>query len=317
MLERQSAHDIDNIAALWAVRGDAAVLDAGEQAALDAWLASDPRCRGAYLRAQAGLRYLDQARVVQDEAEPARTPPAPRRRPWARYAAGLGTLTPIAAAALFYVLSPPEFSTDIGELRRIALADGSTATLNTDSNLDVAFIGNERRITLHRGEAWFQVAKDKSRPFVVQAGDVRIRATGTAFAVHRLDDGADVVVSEGTVLAWVEGSNHPPASISAGRRITLHGADAGSARVEPVATATALAWREGGISLQGQTIAAAAGEFNRYNKVQIAVSDPAIARQHVVGYFQANRPRQFAEAAAMMSGATVRTSGDRIILAKR
>ncbi|MFC3580385.1 FecR family protein [Sphingomonas hylomeconis] len=313
-----TAHDIDEAAAAWAVRRDAAPLGAAQQAALDAWLASDPRCRGAYLRAQAGLRYIDQARVAQDIAQPLVDQPAPRpRRSWKRYAAGLAGVTAIAAAALFYMMTPLEFATGVGELRRVALVDGSTATLNTDSDLRVAFADTERRITLDRGEAWFQVAKDKHRPFVVHAGDVRVRATGTAFAVHRLADGADVVVSEGSVLAWIEGNNRPPAAIPAGRRVALHATDPAPARIELVKPAAALAWRDGAISLEGQTIAAAASEFNRYNRLQIEIADPALGRQRVVGYFQLSRPDQFARAAAQMSGAQVRTRPDRIVLTKR
>lgn len=321
MFEREAAHEIDEVAAHWAVRVDVGDLSPEEQATLDAWLAGDPRRRGAYLRAKAGLRYIDQARAVQDRAPEPVEPvelPRPVRGPWGRYvAAGIGGLGAVAVAALFFVSRPMELHTGIGEVRRVALDGGSVATLNTDSDVEVAFAGNERRILLDRGEAWFEVAKNKERPFVVHAGAVRVRATGTAFSVHRLADGADIVVSEGTVLVWAEGASRAPAAVSAGQRFALRpgaAAPEGTARVK---TSDALAWRTGGISFEGESIAAAAAEFNRYNKVQIEVADPAIGRQQVVGYFRASRPDQFADAAAQMSGAGVRRDKDRIILTRR
>src|SRR3546814_10056817 len=54
-------------------------------------------------------------------------------------------------------------------------------------------------ITLEEGEAWFQVAHDAHRPFVVDVGSVRIRAVGTAFSVRRNPEGVDVMVTEGVV----------------------------------------------------------------------------------------------------------------------
>jgi len=77
--------------------------------------------------------------------------------------------------------------TDIGESRRIGLADGSEIVLNTASEVSVAYTGNRRALRVIRGEALFKVAKDDSRPFLVYAGQVVVRATGTAFVIRRID----------------------------------------------------------------------------------------------------------------------------------
>src|SRR3546814_6499165 len=77
--------------------------------------------------------------------------------------------------------------TAIGEIRRVPLSDGSLAAVNTQTTLDVTMKPELRQVALKDGEAWFQVAKDRSRPFVVEVGDVRVRAVGTAFAVKRTE----------------------------------------------------------------------------------------------------------------------------------
>ena len=326
MSERESAQEIEEIAARWAVRADAGPLDAEARAELDAWLAGDMRRRGAYLRARAGLRYIDQASAAQQvEADGRSAAPAlgewteaaegRRRRRLPILLGGGAAIAAIAAAATFYLSMPLQLTTGVGEVRRIALEDGSVATLNTDSDIDVAMARDSRHITLDRGEAWFQVAHDTARPFVVSAGDTHVRATGTAFSVRRLDGGADVVVSEGTVLAWVEG--RAPVALHAGQQIALRTAAVERPVVAPVKPNDALAWRSGGISLEGQTISAAAAEFNRYNAVKIEVADPAIGSQKVVGYFEARQPDQFAAAAAQMSGARLRKTGNRIVLTRQ
>ena len=94
-------------------------------------------------------------------------------------------------------------STQVGEVRRLTLDDGSALALNTSSVLQVKFAADERRIVLRQGEASFQVAHDEDRPFVVQAGDVSVRAVGTAFSVRMRQQELEVVVTEGVVEVLV------------------------------------------------------------------------------------------------------------------
>ncbi|MEJ1961315.1 MAG: FecR domain-containing protein [Gammaproteobacteria bacterium] len=73
------------------------------------------------------------------------------------------------------------------------MRDGSAITLNTDSQLRVALTEAERRVDLKQGEAFFEVAKDSTRPFVVEAGRKRVVAVGTKFSVRRDGDFVEVV----------------------------------------------------------------------------------------------------------------------------
>jgi len=312
--------DIKSEAAAWAVRVDAGPLHEAHRLELETWLAGDPRRRGAFLRAQAGLRLLDQSRVVSKVAlaptalTTRRASGLPGVSPRARW-----TLVAMAAmaAGLSVVVLPPMlggFHTEVGEQRRVALRDGSVAMINTDSSVGVRLAKHQRRITLRRGEAWFQVAKDHARPFVVDAGPVHVRATGTAFSVRREGDGARVVVTEGTVLAWRDGALVPPLTISAGQEAFLTGNAPQPPEAKPSRTEDVLAWRRGEIVLDGGTIASAVEEFNRYNTRKIVLRDPAVGRRTIVGYFLIDQPKQFASAAARMTGSKITESDDGIVI---
>ena len=91
------------------------------------------------------------------------------------------------------------YETRIGEQNTITLVDGSVIQLNTDSHIQVNYEDNQRNIVLMAGEAHFEVAKDRSRPFVVKAGDGMVRAVGTAFTVRINPEALKVIVTEGKV----------------------------------------------------------------------------------------------------------------------
>jgi transmembrane sensor len=129
---------------------------------------------------------------------------------------GAGVLAAMAASLLFLALpAAPDYATKVGEQRQVRLADGSLAALNTDSQLDVAYSTGRRDLILRQGEPGFRLPK-AARPFEVHVGPVHVRATGTAFSVRRADKGVWVVVTEGRVLAWVDGAGGQPVAIARG-----------------------------------------------------------------------------------------------------
>ncbi len=297
MAERESAADIEADAARWVVRVDRDGDDPGVHAELEAWLAGDRRRVGAYARAEAGWRSLDRVSVLA--AEPPASKPSPIRR--RGVVTGLGALAAGFAAALVAPrLAGRRYDTALGEIRRVPMADGSVAAINTDSKLEVALRDRRRTVRLDQGEAWFEVAKDPHRPFVVESGPVRVRAVGTAFSVRRRPAGSDVLVTEGVVEVWTEGGRSPPRRVAAGQRVFAD--NALGILTPPKADADLgrdLAWRDGQIVLDGQTLAEAAAEFNRYNDRKIEVADAHLADKRFVGWFRINDPEGFAEAAAV------------------
>lgn len=310
--------DRNDEAAAWAIRLDHA--DPGDPdiaPALDAWLRADPDRSGALLRAQATLAYMDQA-LAQGATEATAVIVRPnRRRVLLWTGSGGAALAAGVAGVLFLQPDSERFSTAIGEVRRIPLADGSVAALNTVSRVKVGMTDRVRRVALEQGEAWFQVAHDATRPFVVESGNIRVRAVGTAFSVRRRDTGTEVLVTEGVVETWMAGSPAAPVRIAAGHGHVL--AERGAAAfVSPAFAATgndaierALAWRSGELAMGGETLAYAVTEINRYNVVQIRV-DAALGRQTLVGYFRTNDPVGFAQAAAVMTGGRTIMSGNLI-----
>jgi transmembrane sensor len=142
---------------------------------------------------------------------------SPRRRFLAVAASAL--MVALAGGAWWQSARYPLYSTDIGERRSITLADGSTVDLNARSKLRVEFSKNERRVELLDGQALFQVAKDKNRPFIVASGEATVRAVGTQFDVYRKDSGTTVTVLEGRVAVYStayavsnSGSAEPPST---------------------------------------------------------------------------------------------------------
>lgn len=222
----------------------------------------------------------------------------------------LGGLVAAGAAVLFGRIRPSaaeiDYATNLGEIRRVPLTDGSVMTINSASSVAVRMERQARRVNLTQGEAWFDVAKSAARPFVVEAGAVRAQAIGTAFSVRMRDDGVEVLVTEGTVETWSDAVGARRTRLEAGQR-ALIGADA-AVRLAPQEASVdrALAWRGGMIDLDGETLGAAALEFNRYNARKVVVTDPQMAGERMDGVFRINDPEGFADAVRVALSASVR-----------
>jgi transmembrane sensor len=237
---------------------------------------------------------------------PAATPPAqkPSAPKWRYALAAAATIAVIAAGVALWAAIGRSgwqtYATDFGGLERIMLSDGSVVNLNTNSEIRVQISETRRDIVLERGEALFTVAHDRSRPFDVQARDTTVRAVGTVFSV-RLSSGRDVevIVKEGRVQidppklqdvssAADLSSAPPPSLLSAGETVRIK--ERTIERVVKVAeedVSRKLSWTEGRLIFERQTLAEVVAEFNRYNRRQMVIADPAIAGRRVGGGFEA------------------------------
>jgi transmembrane sensor len=237
-------------------------------------------------------------------------------------------LVAIAASVAWYIHSPGStYRTPVGGLESVPMADGSRVTLNTDSAIRVSVTTKERGVELERGEAFFEVAHDPSRPFVVHVGAERVLAVGTAFSVRRDGDDVQVIVTEGTVRLepgdrrhGLQGDREPTLSnrSSSGPSLSASGAridssSAGSAVVvlpagsiahadeagvlvqeeSPAQAEDTLSWRAGVLVFHDMTLGDAVAEFNRYNTRQIVIEDPAVARLRIAGNFRATNVEAF------------------------
>ena len=308
---------IEEAATEWVARIDRG-LDREEERALEDWLGSDQQCRDALNVAQAVWRNLDRAQVFKIAAEQAHQANVARRnyKPFA-YAAGLALLA-VTSATTWMSYVRTHASTRSGEVRQVPLDDGSRVTLDTRTRLVIDYGSRARIVRLEAGEALFEVAKDPTRPFVVQAGNIKVQAIGTAFVVRESSDSeVDVTVTQGAVD--VSSSERPLESVvrvKAGSSTSLEGEGAIAAPRDLTASELERAtdWTSGTLDLDDTTLAQAAAQINRYNTRQVFISDSRLAAQTLVGHVSTADPLAFAEAAAAMLDATVRTDGNQILL---
>ena len=328
----ETAEAIDERAAMWAARIDAGDLEPSAEAELENWLAGDARRQGALIRLQAVSHLLSRGGAMASgplySVIPSRPPAQRQTTERARIgsthrigrrgfiAGAVAACASLTAAAFLGIRrsQASQIETALGEIRRLPLNDGSLVAINTDTRLAVDLRDKARDVHIEQGEAWFEVAKDPSRPFTVAAGDIRVRAIGTAFSVQRLDAGADVQVTEGTVEIWSVGNAANRKRVTAGARTfatNLHGpADPVDASID---IDRALSWREGNLALAGDTLASAAAQFNRYNAIKLEIA-PNLREERIVGRFRTNEPEAFAKAAAAMFGARVTRQDDTITI---
>jgi transmembrane sensor len=317
MTARISSKEVYDQAASWAARLDAGPLPSGEQANLEAWLDADIRHYGALAQAQALLVPTHEP-VSTQMAEPIQS----GRRAFVlggSIAAGLA----IAAGVATYVSrawNEGRYRTQIGEMRVIPLDDGSVVSLNTNSEIVVRYSQSRRDIELIRGEALFDVAKNKRRPFIVKAGTTQVRAVGTSFSVKALADRpVQVLVREGVVEVKREDVPVAPAVLVASNNRAVAPLDSPIV-ANPVATAEvgrALAWRVGRIAFHGEPLGQAAAEFARYSPLHIQIDDPEVANKKVIGLFVSTDPVGFANAVAVSLDLHADIHGEQIRLSRK
>ncbi len=198
------------------------------------------------------------------------------------------------------------YATRIGEQRKMMLADGSRVMLDTDTAMTVRFDDGARRVSLDQGQAYFTVAHDAARPFTVDAGGVRVFATGTQFDVHRQGDTVDVTLIEGRVR--VSADDQPVAHLRVGQGVTLNGGHASF--IKTVDTVPATAWTRGRIVLDGMTLQGAITAVNRYVDTPVRLDAPGFAEARISGTVDTGDARSFAAAVSAVLPLKSQTDGD-------
>ncbi|HEY8616072.1 FecR family protein [Phenylobacterium sp.] len=225
----------------------------------------------------------------------------PRRRFWPPPRPALWALAVAAVAipllALLSVrLGDPLYRTGVGEQRLVRLADGSRLHLNTDSQARVAFDRGTRRLVLLRGEAFFDVAHDAARPFVVEAGDARVRALGTRFGVRRVEHAVQVTLLEGAVKVAVD-EGHTWA-LAPNQEVTVTANGGGQVRVTDAALDTS--WTTGRLHFRSTPLAEAVAEVNRYADRKVELRADGLAARPVSGVFDVGDTDAFVHAVSAL-----------------
>lgn len=268
----------------WIVRLEAA--DVEDLLAFDAWLAATPENARAYDAALAVWNEYGRNAGAVDEALRA----TPARHPMTRRAWMAGGAIAAAAAAAVVVLpqlqtaeAPQTYATARGEHRTVRLADGSTIELNGDTRITVAMARKARNVTLAGGQAVFDVAPDRDRPFVIAAGDRAVRVVGTQFDVRRREGKLSVTVARGVVeVAPTAGGQGAAYRLRPGQRLD-HQEGAPVARVIAAAPEEVLAWRTGRLVYRDQPLSVVVADLNAHFKTPVRIEDPALAATSISG----------------------------------
>jgi transmembrane sensor len=262
-----------------------------DQPGFDAWMGADARHAAAYAEVSKAADLVKELKGLRAAGSA-----APRRR----FGWSLGAAALAAAAALLFVFAPQppqsQHETAIAQIEQITLPDGSIVTLGAASRIHVRFSARERHVVLAAGEAFFQVTHDEQRPFLVQAGDARVRVVGTEFDVRRGAGAIRVAVAEGAVQLGYS----PTLSFSRQARVLLAPGEQAEAAehatlfasprqiaVSQVSPTQAGAWRQGHLAYVDTSLAFIVADLKRYYAPGLRLSDPALGDLRLTASFQA------------------------------
>jgi transmembrane sensor len=303
---------IEEKAADWLVERDRG-LSREREREFAQWLAVDPRHAIIFNALTETWSFIGEARPVAIESDACADAPQRRRRAWlpVTLAAAAAVAVACLGAWRFAEVRRSESAspfamasaTEVGALRKLALPDGSVIQLNTDSAVDVRFTPGERRVALSRGEAYFTVAKNPDRPFIVSVAGVDVRVVGTVFNVRLRPEAVDVLVTEGKVrvdsaaVAAIRPNPAPedtgPSELTAGQRLSIDlqatPTAPGAKRAELSAgeIKQALAWQARRLDFDATPLEEIVAEMNRYNRHKLVIADPRLNAQRFGGSFPA------------------------------
>jgi transmembrane sensor len=238
------------------------------------------------------------------------------RRPLWLAAAGLAGI--LLSAGLVFHWQAGRYSTAFGEQRVVTLSDGSVIELNTASALKVEFTKHQRSIHMINGEAFFRVAHDTARPFVVSAGEASVKAVGTQFNVRMSSDSTLVSVVEGTVEVRDVTANAPTAGagstvkVTTGEEVNITPANQPAlnkrlpvAKISASAAERSASWTRGRVEFESTPLVDVLSEFERYRDVHVLIDDETVRQLKLTGSFDIHDPDSALAYIATLPGMTV------------
>jgi transmembrane sensor len=294
-----------------------------------AWLKMDPRHAAAFEHITETWNAIANVNIgglprLPDLSSDASRDSRPRGFHISRQAVAVCLLLAAVSLATYNYLTLGNYTTDIGEQRIVALADGSRVYLNSATRLNVYLEPEMRTIRLERGEAYFEVAKDTNRPFKVTAGDRTITALGTSFIVRNDPSSTAVTLIEGkiavastspeaSVLSPESGPRTQPSELvlRPGQRLTFRATERDT-RIDTPRIEAITAWRRGEVVLDETPLSAAVQEMNRYQRKQLVIDDPDIGTLPISGIYRTGNNQDFANALAAVYELDITADGNDI-----
>ncbi len=280
----------------WVVRLASGAMSDTDMRALDRWTSADPRNRAAFL--QERQTWQDLA-VLESAFADTGHAPRPKGRRWPY------RLLPVAAAAAFvwfvgptaWIWARADATSVAGQIREVALADGSRAVLDSNSAIAIDYAQDRRTIRLLKGRAWFAVRHGDRRPFRVEAADGVVRDVATAFEVD--DTGSQTLVSVTQGAVELETGGH--FVLHQGERAAF-GPNGAALPMGALALDRIGSWRHGELLLREVPLEAAIRTVARYRKAPVIVVGNLSAEKPISGSFRTDRPDEVLNTLAAMRG---------------
>ena len=299
----------------WFVRLQSEQCPAEDQRRFEIWLTRDDKHRAAYAVAESVWANMDDLKYLPipglDEARSAKpgNSTAARLASWTFL---ILTTALLGGGWLEYSAETIHYATQIGEHRRVELADNSHIDLNTDTRVSVRISLLQRQVVLSQGEALFEVTHNRLRPFTVQSGDLRIRDVGTRFNVRKQAQSVTVSVLEGEV------------ELNNGRQVMNEVLNAGQQRsytktgglgqMQAVEADKLTAWVQGRLVFTRTPLREVTAELERYHPVQFSFVDPKLAQETLSGTFDSGDIAPFLHALEAILPVQAQRNGSQIQL---
>jgi transmembrane sensor len=199
-----------------------------------------------------------------------------------------------------------DYATATAQSRIVTLDDGTTVQLAPDSAIKLDFSPERRQVKLLAGEAFFDVARNPQRPFIVDADGIKVKVLGTAFDVRLSSSDARVELARGAVdVSYDVKAGQAAQTLKPGQMLmvdrTSGAMEKGAIAIDDVAS-----WRGGRIFVNEATVASVVEQIQRYHHAWIAIPDRTLAAQTVTGLYDLNDPDRALRALVQPYGGHVR-----------
>jgi len=292
-------------AALWRVR----LTETGTTPEFEAWL-RDPENQAAWDLLSRPWNFFDDVADAPEmiaareaafaDAKRARNPLSFSNliRPLAGLIAATLVIGAVGMGTYWWSHRPDDYQTIAGERRVITLSDGSKLSLDANSEVTVRYGKHDRSLQLLKGQARFDVAHDRKRPFSVVAGDQKVIATGTAFNIDMAGPKVLVTLIEGHVVVLDEsdgtGTARPRSiELRAGQQLTT--GPSLPVEIAPANIRRVTAWTVGQLMFDDEPLSSVVERVNRYGGTQIVITDPQVGAMKISGVFNAGDVLGFVE----------------------
>lgn len=300
--------DVMETASAWFLRfeerGDAQAPEA-LKAEFAVWLAADETHRHAWELAQRAWSVAGEAAASPAFSTGSRHARRPTGMIRMRYA-----IPAVAAAVLLFILTPTlsvwlrsDVQTATAETRTLLLEDGSQIVVGADSAVAHDFTSDRHRVTLLRGAAWFTIARDAARPFIVTAGDMTVTVTGTDFGVTMTQHTLSVALAQGSVE--IDRPGTPKKTLHPGHHLSLD-RETGSPRITRADPALMGRWRSGQLIVHGALLSDVVETIDRYYPGTITLIGRSVAEKRVTGVFNLTTPEKALRSLVSPYGVSVR-----------